>query len=64
MSIIFKHYLDLRHKVTTVVYKPLQSQHESFPCLLKVRLKFENILLIYNHYKDLPKDLKEDLGYI
>lgn len=64
MSIIFKHYLDERHKVTTVVYKPLQLQHESFPCLLKVRLKFENILLINNHYKVLPKDLKEDLGYI
>lgn len=56
MSIIFKHYLDERHK-------PLQSQHESFPCLLKVRLKFENILLIYNHYKVLPKNVKEDLGY-
>lgn len=56
--------MDERHKVQTGVYKPLQSQHESFPCLLKVRLKFENILLIYNHYKDLPKDLKEDLGYI
>lgn len=63
MSIIFKHYLDERHKVTTVVYKPLQLQHESFPCLLKVRLKFENILLIYNHYKVLPKNVKEDLGY-